>query len=202
MTDCSAAVGNSTCSNTSSTCSCLTAFYASNNNTHCTLRKIDDLCNSNSQCSEAVTNSECHSGTCSCEDGYKVTTELDTCILLTVGDNCTTTSQCERAVNNSMCDTTGSCGCVTGYASHSNNTECLLNQILSPCTFNAECFQAVSNSSCVNATCACDMGFYSTKPLTRLAQLDRLVILTVKSMVIVPRLLVTVNATMVSPISH
>ena len=75
--ECSPAVGNSTCSNMTHTCSCPTEFYSSNNNSECTLRQIEDSCDRDAQCSEAVTNSLCRNDTCSCEDGYKVTSNLD-----------------------------------------------------------------------------------------------------------------------------
>ena len=160
--ECSPAVGNSTCSNVTNTCSCLMEFYSSHNNTECTLRQIRDSCNVTEQCSKAVGNSECNSGSCACTDGFKTTSNLDTCILLTVGDNCNKTVQCESAVNNSVCNSTGSCECLVGYASHNKNTECLLNQITSPCLIDTECSTAVSNSSCINATCGCESGFYSS----------------------------------------
>ncbi len=113
-----------------------------------------------SDCSDAVPNSECSGGTCQCASGYYSSNGGTECTLRQVGDSCTVDSDCADAVANAVCNG-GVCECAEGYLAP-NDTVCVLRTVGDSCGSDVDCSAAVANSTCVGGSCECVSGYMAT----------------------------------------
>ena len=157
---CSAAVPNSNC--TDSTCYCNSGYYPSVDNSKCSPRHIGDDCILNTDCAHSVGGSYCNSrGRCECDVTGIVNNADDVCVGIHLGDDCNASANCGLIIDSS-CRENGDginvCLCNTGYISTSH-TECrppIIGE--DTCITKSDC-TTISNSHCKNETCLCNDGY-------------------------------------------
>ena len=128
------------------TCECLSGYKSINNDRACELRELNDTCEIDSDCSDAITNTNCSFGRCFCNSGYKSTPLEDVLEIYTIlPDNNTVLNDSSMSTDNTK--------------NSENEKQCVLRHIGNDCVVSTDCSDAVPNSICKNNTCVCKQGF-------------------------------------------
>ncbi|CAG0882786.1 unnamed protein product [Cyprideis torosa] len=113
---CSDFIGNSVCSNRTSTCTCLLG-YVEGMDGSCTSAGNGEMCPKYVTCNDFILNSVCHKETWTCSCGVNMAPDLNNvCVNVQLGMPCPAAQNCSSLIPNSQCDSaTDTCECKDGF---------------------------------------------------------------------------------------
>ena len=118
-------------------------------------------CQTNIDCSAAITNSECNTSHCVCVVPYVTPDDL-ICVSRRLGDACTQSSHCSFFIQYAIC-INSTCNCPPGFTSDMTMQTCTLREIGSSCQMDLDCSAAIPNSMCSSSfICTCNHTFYAS----------------------------------------